>query len=101
MGRGALYPLMRLSSAGVEVLPESTPVSPPLFAVVHHREVGVHPGADEAVSTRKGLGRVTKRVGNLNTYSAIIGSSWRSEVLADRFSSNSIIALELPRTTMC
>ena len=35
------------------------------------------------------------------TYRAIIGSCWRSEELADRFSSKSNITLGLPRTTMC
>ena len=34
-------------------------------------------------------------------YRAIIGSCWRSEELADRFSSKSNIALGLPRTTIC
>ena len=53
VGLEALYPLIGLYGAGMEVLPESALMPPPPLSVRHHREVRVHLGAEDADNTRQ------------------------------------------------
>ena len=51
VGLEALYLLIGLHSAGMEVLPEGALVPPPPLSVRHHREVRVHLSAEYADNT--------------------------------------------------
>lgn len=65
MRRAPLYRLIRRDSCGMEMLPESTLVSPPPLPVRHHGDVDLHLRPGEIVITDSSGGEI-RRLTNLS-----------------------------------